>query len=56
MVEGCFLDCRLVTRRVLWRLMLGALQYAIYINSLDENVHSMISKFAEDTDIGDIVP
>ena len=35
--------------------VLGPLLFVIYINDLDENIGGMVSKFADDTKIGDMV-
>ena len=35
--------------------VLGSLLFVIYINDLDENLDSMVSKFADDTKSGGIV-
>ena len=52
MTEGCFSDWKPVSSDVLLGPVLGPLLFVIYINDIDDYVGGRISKFADDTKIG----
>jgi len=54
-IQNCVCDWMPVFRDVPQGLVLGCFLLVVYVNDLDVNIGGMISKFADDTKIGDVL-